>query len=133
MNIKHEEVGSLKVGRYMNIDGRPCEIVSMKRSAPGKHGHAKYQITGIDLLTGQKRQGLYTGHDRVEVPIIEKKTAQVLSVTKDKAQIMDMINYETFDVDIPDEFKGKIEPNSEVIYWDILGTKVIKQIKPAGE
>lgn len=129
MNIKHEEVGSLKKGRYMNIDGHPCEIVSMERSAPGKHGHAKYRITGIDLITGQKRQGLYTGHDKVEVPIIEKKTAQVLSVSGDKAQIMDMESYETFETDIPDEFKGKIEPNKEVVYWNILGTKLIKQLK----
>lgn len=133
MQIKHEEVGSLKKGRYMIIDSRPCEIVSMERSAPGKHGHAKYRITGIDLITGAKKQGVYTGHDRVEVPIVEKKSASVLSVTEDKAQIMDMTTYETIEVDIPDEFKGKIEPNAEIIYWNILGTKIIKQVKPVGE
>ena len=129
MDIVHKEVGSLKKGSYMIIDDKACQIVSMERSAPGKHGHAKYRITGLDLITGQKRQGLYTGHDKVKVPIVEKKTAQVLSVSDNIAQIMDMVSYETFDVEIPDEFKGKIEPNSEVIYWDIMGTKVIKQLK----
>lgn len=113
----------------MILDGRPCEIVGIERSAPGKHGHAKFRITGIDLITGFKKQGIFTGHDKVEVPIVEKKTAQVLSVSGDKAQIMDMTSYETFDVNIPNEFKDKIKPDSEIIYWDILGAKVIKQIK----
>ena len=133
MNIKHEDVSSMKKGRYMIIDGRPCEIVNIERSAPGKHGHAKFRITGIDIITGAKKQGVYTGHDKVEVPIIEKKNASVLSVSEDKAQIMDMSSYETFEVDIPEEFKGKLEPNMEIIYWDVLGTKLIKQIKPSGE
>jgi len=132
MNIVHKDVSSLKKGNYMMIDGRPCEIVNIERSAPGKHGHAKFRITGLDIITGFKKQGIYTGHDKVEVPIIEKKSAQVLSVSGDKAQIMDLTTYETFEVDIPEEFKGKIEANAEIVYWDILGTKVIKQIKSSG-
>ncbi|MBD3262821.1 translation initiation factor IF-5A [Candidatus Woesearchaeota archaeon] len=131
MNIVHKDVGSLKKGSYMMMDGRACQIVSMERSAPGKHGHAKYRIMGVDLLTGTKKQAVYTGHDKVKVPIIEKKSAQVLSVSGNKVQIMDMESYETFELDIPDEFKGKIEENGEVTYWNILGEKVIKQVKSA--
>ena len=101
----------------------------MDKSAPGKHGHAKYRVTGIDILTGNKKQGLYSGHDKVGVPIIEKKNAQVLSVSGDKAQLMDLESYETFDADVPDDFKGKLAVNQTVLYWVISGKKVIKQIK----
>jgi translation initiation factor 5A len=132
MEVKYEEVSSLKPGRYMMMDGRPCEIVNMDWSAPGKHGHAKYRVTGLDILTGSKKMAVYTSHDKVEVPIIEKKTAQVLSVTLDTAQVMDMQTYETFDVKVPEEFKAQVVPNGQVVYWDIMGTKVIKQIRGTG-
>ncbi len=131
MEFRHEEVASLKVGRYMMMDGKPCEVKDMEWSAPGKHGHAKYRVTGIDILTGSKHMGIYTSHDSVEVPIIEKKTGQVLSITGDKAQVMDMTTYETFDAVIPEEFHGKLQPNSEVIFWEIMDQKVIKQVKNA--
>ena len=129
MEVRLEEISKLKPGRYMMMDNCVCEIVSMDKSAPGKHGHAKYRVTGIDILTGNKKQGLYSGHDKVGVPIIEKKNAQVLSVSGDKAQLMDLESYETFDADVPDDFKGKLAVNQTVLYWVISGKKVIKQIK----
>ncbi len=131
MEIHHEEVSALKVGRYIMMDGRPCQIANLVWSTSGKHGHAKYRITGIDLLTNSKYEGFYTSHDKVEVPIIEKKTAQVLSVAGDKAQVMDMQSYETFDVAIPPEFKDKVVANAEVTYWEIMNDKVIREVKKA--
>ncbi|MEM2954345.1 MAG: translation initiation factor IF-5A [Candidatus Nanoarchaeia archaeon] len=129
MEVKYEEVGSLKPGRYIMMEGRPCEIVGMDWSAPGKHGHAKYRITAIDLLTGTKKMAVYTSHDKVEVPIIEKKNAQVLNIIENKAQIMDLETYETFEAEIAEELKGQIQPNYTVVYWDLMGNKIIKQIK----
>jgi len=133
MEVRYEEVSSLKPGRYMMMDGRPCEIVGMDWSAPGKHGHAKYRVTGIDLLTSAKKMSVYTSHDKVEVPIIEKKTAQVLSVAQDVAQCMDTQTYETFEVKVPAEFKAQVVPNSQIQYWDIMNTKLIKQVRGTGE
>jgi len=129
MEVHYEEVSSLKAGRYMMMDGRPCVIVGMDWSAPGKHGHAKYRVTGMDILTGSKKMAVYTSHDRVEVPIIEKKNAQVLSVNGDKAQIMNLETYETVEADIDPEIKAQILPDYIVIYWDIMGIKIIKSVK----
>jgi translation initiation factor 5A len=129
MEVHYEEVSSLKAGRYMMMDGRPCLIVGMDWSAPGKHGHAKYRVTGMDVLTGNKKMAVYTSHDKVEVPIIEKKNAQVLSVTGNKAQIMDLDTYESVEADIDPEIKETLQPNWNVIYWDIMGVKIIKSVK----
>ncbi|MEM3606666.1 MAG: translation initiation factor IF-5A, partial [Candidatus Bathyarchaeia archaeon] len=52
---KPVEVGSLKVGQYVIIDGEPCKIVEFEKSKPGKHGSAKARIVGISLFTGQKK------------------------------------------------------------------------------
>ena len=38
------DLGSLKVGSYIVIDGEPCRIVSYDHSKPGKHGSAKARV-----------------------------------------------------------------------------------------
>jgi len=129
MEINYEDASSIKPGRYMMIDGRPVEVVSIDKSSPGKHGHAKLRITGVDLLLGNKKQAVYTSYDKVEIPIIEKKNAQVLNVLGEKAQLMDLETYETFEAEIPEEFKGKVEPNIQVTFWAILDQKIIKQVR----
>ena len=128
-DIIHEEIGKLKPGRYILIDGAACIITNMLKSTPGKHGHAKYRIEANDLLTGNKKVMMATGHGRAEVPIIEKKKAQVLTVSGDTAQIMDMESYETFDIKIPAELKDKVIANANVTYWNILDVKVLKTVK----
>ena len=126
---KQEEISKLKEGRYIVIDSAACVITKMSKSAPGKHGHAKYRVDAVDLITGSKKVMLYTGHDKVEVPIIEKKPAQVLGLSGNTAQVMDMATYESFDLDIPEELQGKIVVGAQVVYWEILGKKVLKQLK----
>ena len=126
---KMEEISKLKEGRYIVIDGAACVIMKMSRSAPGKHGHAKYRVDAVDVITGSKKVMLYTGHDKVEVPIIEKKPAQVLGISGNTAQVMDMETYENFDLEIPDELKDKIVVGAQVMYWSILGKKVLKSLK----
>ena len=69
------------------------------------------------------------GHDNIEVPIVEKKNAQVLSIQGDTANVMDSETYETFDLKIPDELKGEVTEGVTVLYWIILEDKVMKQIK----
>jgi len=122
-------VGSLKKGDTIIIDGVPCKITDTATSRPGKHGHAKVNMMAVGLLDGKKRNLVMPGHDRVEAPIIEKKNAQVLSVSGDKASVMDMESYETFEMEIPEELKGEVKEGVEVLYWVIMGTNVMKQVK----
>jgi translation initiation factor 5A len=130
MEVRYEEVSSMKQGRYVMMDGSPCEIVGLDWSAPGKHGHAKYRLTAMDMITGSKKMGIFTSHDKIEVPIIEKKNAQVLNILgEDKAQIMDLETYENLEAEIPAELKGQVQPNYGVVYWDLGAKKVIKQIR----
>ena len=42
---------------------------------------------------------------------------------------MNMETFETFDIAIPEDLKAQIKEGSELVYWDILGTKVIKQVR----
>ncbi|MBR9703125.1 translation initiation factor IF-5A [Candidatus Woesearchaeota archaeon] len=126
--IKKKAVGSLQKGHYIVIDGVASIVSGTQTSRPGKHGHAKVRLNAIGMLDGKKREIVMPGHDQVDCPIVGKKNANVLSVSGDHCNVMDMETYETFDLEIPDELKGKVIEGAVVLYWDILDDKVLKQV-----
>ncbi|MEK6904486.1 MAG: translation initiation factor IF-5A [Nanoarchaeota archaeon] len=128
-DIKQANATEIKPGNYVIFDGKACVVKDVQKSKPGKHGHAKCRIEAISIIDDQKIIKVMPGHDRVDVPIIEKKNAQVLSVAGESANVMDTETYETFDIKIPGEMKGQIKEGSSVVYWIVLGQRVIKQSK----
>lgn len=123
------DVGSLQKGSFVVIDGAACKIVDTQVSKSGKHGHAKVRFEAIGLIDNKKRDIVLPAHDNIEVPIIEKKSAQVLSINGDNANVMDSETFETFDMKIPEELKGQVVEGCNILYWIILDEKVMKQLK----
>ena len=119
------EVRTLRVNRYMIIDEEPCKIMSISTSKPGKHGEAKARIEAIGIFDGQKRSVVHPVKHKVQVPIIDKRTAQVVALMGSNVQLMDMETYATFDMPIPEEFKGQLQPGNEISYLEALGRKKI--------
>jgi len=125
-----KKVGELKVGNFVLINGEVCKVVKINVSKSGKHGAAKAKVEAISLKDGKKKMVLKSTADNIEVPIIEKKTGIVMAIlSEDVAQVMDNSSYETVEAKIDDELKGKLSEGVEVLYWDMLGEKIIKQIK----
>ncbi len=123
------EVRTLRVNRYMIIDDEPCKIMSISTSKPGKHGESKARIEAIGVFDGQKRSVVHPVKHIVHVPIIDKRNAQVLSLMgSDTVQLMDLETYETFEMPIPDEYKGKLGPGNEIMYLQALGRKKITRV-----
>ena len=129
MATKTADVGSLQKGSYIVLEGAACRVVDLQVSRPGKHGHAKSRIEGVGIVDSKKRVIVMPTHDNVEVPIIEKKTAQVLSVHGNMANVMDSETFETFDLEIPEELKGACTEGCTVLYWQVLNDKIMKQVK----
>ncbi|MFH1211888.1 MAG: translation initiation factor IF-5A [Candidatus Woesearchaeota archaeon] len=127
--VKKVSVGSIQKGRYIVLDGAACVVTSVQTSRPGKHGHAKVRLEAVGLIDDKKRQAVMPGHDLIDTPVIEKKIAQVLSISNDSANVMDSETYETFDLKIPDELKGDVKEGSAVLYWVVLEERVMKQMK----
>jgi translation initiation factor 5A len=125
MNITKSSVKSLKPGKYCVIDGEPCKVLSVSISAPGKHGGAKARLDAVGIFDERKRSIVKPADTEIDVPIVEKKSAQVVAITGDMGQFMDMETYETFDMKIPEELKGKIQQGSETVYWIILDRKLL--------
>ena len=117
-----------RVGTVIIIDGEPCTVKSFDISRPGKHGHAKVRLGAVGITDGKKRILAKPGHDKLEVPMIEKKRAQILSVGESTVNAMDTESYETLDIPYPKELKGELKEEVQVEYWDIEGTKIVKRI-----
>jgi len=128
-DTKMVAANNVQKGSFIILEGAACKVVDVEISKPGKHGHSKVRISAVGLTDDKKRIVVMPGHDNVEVPIIEKRTAQVLSVQGDIANVMDSETYETFDLKIPEEFKSSVVEGSSVLYWVIMNEKVIKQVK----
>jgi len=123
------EIRTLKPGRYILIDNVPCRITAITHSKPGKHGGAKAKIDAIGIFDNQKRSVIKPAGQKVEVPIIHKRTAQVLTTIGDRVQLMDMETYETFELPLEEEIKDKISEGMEVIYMESMGQRMILQVK----
>jgi translation initiation factor 5A len=119
------EVRQLRPGRYVIIDDEPCKITSISTSKPGKHGAAKARIEGVGIFTNSKRTLQAPVTEKVFVPMIDKRQAQVVAIMGDHVQLMDMGTYETFDMEIPSEFKEQLEAGKEVSYLEAMGKRMI--------
>ncbi len=128
---KPVDVGSLRVGGYMIIEGEPCHIVDITKSKPGKHGSAKARIVAIGVFDGVKRSFVKPVDLGAEVPIIDKRMGQVFAVNPTGIQIMDLETYEYMDTPYPqeEEIKSKLVPGAEIEYWKILGKTKIVRVK----
>ncbi len=126
------DVGTLKVGSYVLVDDVACIVKNVQISKPGKHGSTKARVDAVGIIDEQKRIFIKPTSDRVEVPIIEKKNAQVLSIHENTANVMDMETYETFDLKISEELQGQVKEGDSVVYWVIMDDKLLKQVKSNG-
>ena len=119
----------LKDGKYVIIEDIPCKIVNIDSSKPGKHGAAKMRVTGIGIFDGQKKQLLVPSDADVEVPIIERQTAQVVSVNGNTVQLMDTTTYEVFELTIPEELVEDAEAGKEAELMCAMEKKAITRFK----
>ena len=128
--IRKAEMGSLKTNSLIMIDGEPCKIVSAEKSKPGKHGSAKVRIVAIGMFDDVKRSITSPVSASVDVPLVEKSSAHVVSVG-DTIQLMDTETYKVFETTLPEEedLRSRLEPGVEVDYWNIVDRKKIVRIK----
>ncbi|MGD9962924.1 MAG: translation initiation factor IF-5A [Thermoplasmata archaeon] len=128
MAWEQAEVRTLKEGRYMNVEEEPCKILSISTSKPGKHGEAKARIEAVGLFDGNKRSVVYPVKHKVQVPMIDKRQAQVVSLMGAEVQLMDLETYEMFTLPIPDEYKDSLKAGEDIMYIVAMGRKKIMRV-----
>ena len=116
-----------KVGTNIIVDGRPSTVKKIDISKTGKHGHAKARIEAVGIIDGNKKVFVIPGHDRLEVPMVDKRKAQVLSKGDEKISVMDLETFETFNIPCSTEVLAELEENGNVEYWNVEGSNIAKR------
>lgn len=128
MVLKIIDATEAKVGTNIIVDGMPCTVKSIDISKTGKHGHAKCRIEAVGIITGNKKVFVVPGHERLEVPNVDKRRGQVLSKSIGKVTVMDVENFETLEILCPEqEVYDSLEEGGNCEYWDIEGEKIVKR------
>lgn len=128
MVLKLIDATQAKPGMGVLIDGESFVVKSNDISKSGKHGASKCRIEAIGIFSGKKKVFAVPGHERFEVPSIDKRKAQVLSISEKSASVMDLENFETLDLPFPNDLASEIAPDKQVEYWDVEGQKGIKRV-----
>jgi len=127
MTLKLINATEIRNGNVIIIQEEPSIVKNFDVSKTGKHGHAKVRIEAVGVFDGKKRVIVVPGHERFQVPMINKLKGQVLSIEGEKASIMDLESFETMDITISQDAKEEIKEGDNIEYWDIGGKKIIKR------
>jgi translation initiation factor 5A len=131
LSFRIAKVGELKIGSYAIVNGEPSRIVTIQKSKPGKHGSAKFRCTAISLFSGRKQSFVSSTDSNIQVPIVDKRSAQIVSIGPQTVQLMDLETYEIFDLNTPEEEEiiSKLDTGKEVEYWNIMDKYKIQRVK----
>tara|TARA_Y100000034_G_C6861171_1_gene391921 strand:- start:343 stop:783 length:441 start_codon:yes stop_codon:yes gene_type:complete len=127
MAFKLINAAEARTGAAIMVDGVACIVRSNDISKTGKHGHAKCRIEAIGIIDGKKKVFAMGGHDRLDVPMINKNKAQLMSISGLNATVMDLESFETFELSVPEDLKDELKEEDQVEYWDVEGSKIIKR------
>ena len=128
MVLKIIDATEAKVGTNITLEGETYTVKKMDVSKTGKHGHAKVRLEAVNIMNDNKKVFVVPGHERFDVPQINKRKGQVLTIA-DKVSIMDLESFETLEINCPENLRSQIHENSNDEYWEINGQMIIKRVQ----
>jgi len=100
------EATHCRKGVYVIMKDCPCKVADLKVSKTGKHGHAKANMTGYDIITGKKYQETVPGHISMFTYQPQRTEYEVASIADGLITAMTADGQELF-FNLPDSDKGK--------------------------
>jgi len=113
-----KEAHHVKKGCYVMLKDKPCKIVEVKTSKTGKHGHAKCNITGMDVLTNKKYNEVHPGHIILRAFDLKKTEYDVTDIDGKELTVLTEEGEEeqfTIDTSDADSVAGKMKAEFDKI------------------
>jgi translation initiation factor 5A len=101
------QCSALRKGGYVNIKGFPCKVVNMSTSKTGKHGHAKVNLTAVDIFTGKKYEDVVPSTHNVEVPHVRRTEYTLVDIQDDFLSLMNESGDMKEDLKVPEDEVGE--------------------------
>ncbi|KAK5580871.1 hypothetical protein RB653_000895 [Dictyostelium firmibasis] len=101
------QCSALRKNGFVVIRGFPCKIVDMSTSKTGKHGHAKVNITAIDIFTAKKYEEICPSTHNIDVPNVSRKEYTVMDIQDGYLSLLDASGEVKEDLPLPEDDIGK--------------------------
>ena len=111
----------LQRGSYFIYNGEPARVLRKEVVVYGTHSHSKLKIFFQVLNEKVERNANFHHTDKVEIIGIVRKLGQVISKSAGKAQVMDMVSFETFDSTASPEIFEELKEGDNVTFIELNG------------
>merc|ERR1712224_678773 len=100
--------GEVRKGGYVMLKGKPCKVVEVSISKTGKHGHAKANITGLDVFTGRKYVEICPTSHNMTSPVMHRSEWMLVDIAMPSGQmtLMGPGGDQREDLDLPRDTTG---------------------------
>ena len=117
------QAGALKKGDFVCINGFPCKVIEITTSKTGKHGHAKANITALDIFTNKKYEEVAPTSHNLEQPVVKKTEYTVVDLDpSNKLSLLDENNDTRDDLNMPDlDAAGNDDMKKKIEEWEAGG------------
>jgi len=122
----------LKKGEFILINNAIFKITRKEVVAVGTHSHSKTKIYVQPIEGGGEKNYIYNHQDRVEMPEIENRVGQIISVGTNSLQVMDTKTYETVEVLANPDILQKAEDGKMVFFFTYKGESKALQYERGG-
>jgi len=108
--------GEVRKGGYVMLKGKPCKVVEVSISKTGKHGHAKANITGLDVFTGRKYVEISPTSHNMTAPTMFRSEYELTNVNADgEMELMDAVGTMNNLLRLPKDTHGEFTALSQRI------------------
>ena len=121
--------GEVKKGMIVMLKNFPCKVIEVTTSKTGKHGHAKANITGLDIFTGKKYQDISPTSHNMVAPFVTINSYSLADISEDGfCSVMDEAGEMREDLKLPTDETGEaitkdFEDGKEII---VMVTKAME-------
>jgi len=111
-------------GVHVILGDAPCKVADLKISKTGKHGSAKCNMFGYDLITGRKFQETVPGHTtmfgfepkKMEYEVCDISGGQITAMTADGQEKFFNLPTEEHGAKLLADFQANAEKGADMFY-----------------
>lgn len=116
------EVGSLRRGDIVVLEGEPFRVDSIQSVVISKHSHTKIKMDLTGMFSGAKKIMSLSPHKAMEKVEIKRKHGQLIAkISEDVGQVMDMMDYTIYEAHVPKDLMERMGEGDELIYIEYGG------------
>ncbi|ELU12624.1 hypothetical protein CAPTEDRAFT_185568 [Capitella teleta] len=143
-NTVPQKCSSLRKSGFALLNQNPCKIIEMNTSAPGKHGHAKIHLVGLNIFSEKKVDDICVSTHNMQVPIVKRQEYEVLGMDHDGyCTLMDINGHLRSDLKLTnicnvhskvelDRLRDRAEEDQMAVIatvWTAMGDEAVKSIR----